>query len=72
MSQDPMREEALQQAHTEGLTLRVAKNTTGYCSVRHDHRRKSRPYEARVRRGGKLVYLGDFATAEDNCLLFII
>eukprot|EP00964_Phaeocystis_antarctica_P120989 scaffold84711_cov50-Phaeocystis_antarctica.AAC.2 len=58
-------EEAQQQAQAEGLTLRVAKNKTGYCGVLFDQRYLcSKPYQAQVMRGGKQVSLGTFATAE--------
>jgi hypothetical protein len=60
-------EEARQQAQAEKLTLLVAKNTTGYFGV-HLKPGLSKPYEARVRRGGKMVSLGCFATAEEAAL----
>ena len=60
-------EEAQQQVEAEGLTLRVADNKTGYLGVHHLPGR-SKPYEAKVRRGGKQVYLGIFATAEEAAL----
>jgi len=55
------------QAEAEGLTLLVADNKTGYFGVYH-HPDQSKPYQARVRRGGKTVYLGNFATAEEAAL----
>ena len=60
-------EEARQQARAEGLTLRVAESTTGYSSVHHRSGR-SKPVQAEVRRGGKKVHLGSFATAEEAAL----
>jgi len=60
-------EEARQQAHAEGLTLRVAKSKTGYFGVKQQAARPS-PYEARFKRDGKDVYLGSFATAEEAAL----
>ena len=65
-------EEARQQAQAEGLTLRVADNSTGYFSVCRDQRSKSKlkPYTVQVRRGGKMVHLGRFATAEEAALCF--
>ena len=60
-------EEVRQQARAEGLTLRVADNKAGYFGVHHRPTR-SKPYEARVRRGGKSVHLGGFATAEEAAL----
>eukprot|EP00964_Phaeocystis_antarctica_P101579 scaffold67028_cov55-Phaeocystis_antarctica.AAC.1 len=63
-------EEARQQAQAEGLTLCVADNETGYFGVHLNPNKtsKSKPYQAKVRRGGKLVHLGSFATAEEAAL----
>ena len=62
---------ALQQAQAEGLTLIKTTNTTGYLGV-FDHGNKTgnrrKPYEARVRYGGKNASLGRFATAEEASL----
>eukprot|EP00964_Phaeocystis_antarctica_P154045 scaffold122557_cov60-Phaeocystis_antarctica.AAC.2 len=63
-------EEARQQAQAEKLTLLVAENTAGYFGVFLDKRGKAKPYQARVRRGCKQVYLGHFATAEEAALCF--
>ena len=60
-------EEARQQAQAERLTLLVADNKTGYFGVHH-HSGKPKPYQARVRRGGNMVHLGFFATAEEAAL----
>jgi hypothetical protein len=60
-------EEVRQQARAEGLTLLVAGNKAGYYGVYH-HPGKPRPYAAQVRRGGKDVRLGMFATAEEAAL----
>ena len=60
-------EEARQQARAEGLTLRVAKNKTGYFGV-YNQSGCSRPYQAQVSGGGKHVNLGSFATAEEAAL----
>ena len=60
-------EEARQQARAEGLTLRVAESKTGYFGVNHEPDR-TKPYQARVMRGGKKVFLGSFATAEEAAL----
>ena len=60
-------EEARQQAQAEGLTLRVADNKAGYFSVSHKPG-KPKPYRAAVKRGGKTVFLGSFATAEEAAL----
>ena len=56
-------------ATAEELTLLVANNTTGFFGVYH-HPGRSKPYEAQVRRGGKMVHLGRFATAEEAALCF--
>ena len=62
----PLTSVAAQQAQAEGLELRVAENRTGYYGV---HLNKScKPYAAQVSRGGKKVYLGIFATAEEAAL----
>ena len=60
-------EGARQQAQAEGLTLRVAKNKTGYSGVNHQPDRTI-PYQARVTRGGKDMHLGSFATTEEAAL----
>ena len=60
-------EEAQQQAQAEGLALLKADNKTGYFGVHH-HSGKPKPYQARVRRGGNMVHLGFFATAEEAAL----
>ena len=66
--QQSMASVACQQAQAAGeLTLLVADNKTGYFGVSLNPGR-SKPYEARVRRGGKLVHLGSFATAEEAAL----
>ena len=64
----PTSEEAQQQARAEGLTLRVADNTAGYYGVTLHTAGRSKPYRAQVRRGGKVVSLGYFATAEEAAL----
>ena len=61
-------EEARQQAHAEGLTLRVAGNKAGYRGVGYQQTGHSKPYQAQVQRGGKTVFLGLFATAEEAAL----
>ena len=57
-----------QQAQAEKLTLLVAKNKTGYFGVVLNKPGQPKPYQARVWRGGKQVYLGIFATAEEAAL----
>ena len=64
-------EEAVRQAEAEGLTLLEADNTTGYtCVYFNSGNCKTRPYHAKVRRGGKDVSLGCFATAEEAALAY--
>jgi len=60
-------EEARQQAQAEGLTLRVADIKTGYFGV-YLQPDKPKPYQAQVWRGGKMVSLGCFSTAEEAAL----
>ena len=59
-----------QQALVEGLRLRVAGNKTGYFGVRLAKPGQPKPYKVQVRRGGKDVSLGYFATAEEAALCF--
>ena len=56
------------QAEAEGLTLLEADSKTGYFGVHLDKPGKPKPYKARVRRGGTMVSLGSFATAEEAAL----
>jgi len=63
-------EEALRQAEAEGVTLLKSESSnTGYKNVgfRSD---RPKPYKAQVRRGGKPVILGYFATAEEAALCY--
>ena len=61
--------EARQQAQAEDPTLLVADNKTGYFGVRRiDTLGLAKPYQARLTRGGKQMYLGYFATAEEAAL----
>ena len=60
-------EAARQQAQAEGLTLLVANSKTGYFGV-YRHPGRPKPYEAQVKRGGKQMSLGTFATAEEAAL----
>ena len=55
------------QAHAEQLTLLKANNKTGYLSV-YPNSIRSKPFDARVKRDGKLVHLGRFVTAEEAAL----
>ena len=61
-------EEARQQARAEGLTLRVAKNSSGYFGVSLANPGCPKPYHAQLTCGGKKVFLGSFATAEEAAL----
>jgi hypothetical protein len=61
-------EEARQQAQAEKLTLLVAENKAGYFGVHLIRPGQPKPYQARVKRGGKLLHLGYFATAEEAAL----
>ena len=54
-------EEALQQAQAEGLVLLVTGSKTGYYGVYLSKSGQPKPYQARVRHGGKQVSLGYFA-----------
>ena len=56
------------QAHAEGLALLVAENKAGYFGVKINRPGRSKPYAAQLSRGGKMVYLGSFATAEQAAL----
>ena len=61
---------ALQQAEAEGLTLLKADSASGYKVVYVDKRNLTKPYKVQVQRGGKSVFLGTFATAEEAALCF--
>ena len=62
-------EEARQQAQAEELTLRLADNKTGYYGVSLAKKPGLlKPYQAALKRGGKTVNLGRFATAEEAAL----
>merc|ERR1740139_819658 len=63
--------EALAEAEAEGLTLvRSSSSQSGFLNVGMNASSKVRPYQASVRRDGKQVYLGHFATAEEAALHF--
>ena len=65
----PTRKELRQQAQAEGVTLRVAKNKTGYFGVYLVNPGQPKPYQAKMRRdGNKFLYFGSFATAEEAAL----
>ena len=69
-AQAPTSEEVRQQAQVEELTLLVAENRTGYfgVSLLSQAGTRTKPYQAAVKCGGKMVYLGCFATAEEAAL----
>ena len=57
------------QAEAEGLTLLTAENTVGYFGVCLDKPGQAKPYKAQVKRGGTMVGLGYFVTAEEAALV---
>ena len=66
----------MRQAEAEGLTLvRSESSRTGFKCVAltpkgSRSKNYTKPYKVEVRRGGKLVYLGSFATAEEAALCY--
>ena len=64
--------QAVRQAEAEGLTLLRSErsSSTGYLGVAFKSSRESKPYQAQVRRGGKKVSLGYFATPEEAALCY--
>ena len=56
------------QSQTEGLTLLKAENKTGYFGVCLANPGYPKPFQVQVKRGGKMVHLGCFATAEEAAL----
>ena len=56
------------QAEAEGLTLLEADNKSGYFGVNLNKPGQPKPFMAHVKRGGKKVNLGCFATAEEAAL----
>jgi hypothetical protein len=46
----------------------VAENDTGYFGVCRNNPGKPKPYQARMKRNGKDVYLGSFTTAKEAAL----
>jgi len=62
---------AIRQAEREGLTLTASSNSSGYKGVTFKPKeRGSKKYELRVWVGGKKVFLGMFATAEQAALFY--
>ncbi|EOD36204.1 hypothetical protein EMIHUDRAFT_226818 [Emiliania huxleyi CCMP1516] len=63
--------EAVRQAEREGLTLVASGSSTGYKGVcYHPKQHGSKKYLLRVKAGGKKVFLGLFATAEQAALFY--
>ena len=62
-------ERALCAASSEGLALVRANNASGFKGVMRDAR-KSKSFQARLNRGGKLECLGSFATPEEAALAY--
>ena len=63
-------EEALRRVEAEGLTLlKSDSSSTGYKGVSNSSS-KTRPFQAKVRRGGTNVHLGYCATAEEAALCY--
>ena len=71
--QPPTAKEALRQAEMEGLTLlRSERGSTGYTGVSFKgFRNRAKPYHAEVKRGGRTIHLGCFATAEEAALCYL-
>ena len=59
----------MRQAAAEGLTLQPSEGKTGFRGVSKDcGKALAKPFKASVRRAGKQVHLGYFATAEEAAL----
>ena len=63
-------EAAVSQAKAEGLTLQPSDNSVGYRGVYLHSSNKANPFQAKLWRVGKCVYLGAFATAEEAALAY--
>ena len=61
-------EEAIALAAAEGLTLVRAENPTGFKHVSRNPRSASKPFNSKLKRGGRHKYLGQFATAAEAAL----
>ena len=59
--------EAHAAAAAEGLSLLRSENSMGFKCVSRDDR-KSKPFQAQLRHGGRNNHLGTFATAEEAAL----
>ena len=60
----------MSQAKAEGLTLQPSDNSVGYRGVYLHSSNKANPFQAKLWRVGKCVYLGAFATAEEAALAY--
>eukprot|EP00964_Phaeocystis_antarctica_P023949 scaffold13393_cov66-Phaeocystis_antarctica.AAC.2 len=63
-------EAAVRQAEAEGLTLQPFDNATAYRGVCKKSDGSRQPFQVTVRRAGKQVHLGRFATAEEAALTY--
>ena len=52
------------------MRAQLSDSKAGYRGVKVNSRGKAKPYEVSVRKGGKPVYLGSFATAEEAALRY--
>ena len=61
----------MRQAEAEVLTLLLkADNNSGFRGVGFRGSSEAKPYKAQVQRGGKIMYLGLFVTAEEAALCY--
>ena len=60
--------EAHAAAAAEGLALLRAENATGFKGVNRGGKHTSKPFQAQLKRGGRMEYKGIFATAEEAAL----
>ena len=62
---------AEKRAAAEGLTLqRTARSPTGFKGVTKEKRRKSKPFQAQVWRGGRYEHLGYYRSAAEAALAY--
>ena len=61
-------EEVERLAAAEGLTLERTESTSGFKGVSYDAGKKSKPYQAKPKIGGRSNHLGMFVTAEEAAL----
>ena len=60
--------EAHAAAAAEGLVLVRAENATGFKNVFHQHNGTRKLFQAKLSHGGRINFLGNFATAEEAAL----